>query len=184
MEVRWRAFELQPQLPVEGEDADAFFAAKFGGREQAQGMFAHVTQQAATVGLAFRFDLQRRVANTRLAHRVRTLAAAEGHGDAALDALFSGFFEHGVDVGSPDALAPWLAQRGVPDAAALVARAAAGEGDEVVAADEAQAAAVGVTGVPFFVAGGAVVLSGAHEPALLPRGYAPYSRPSVGTSPG
>jgi predicted DsbA family dithiol-disulfide isomerase len=53
------------------------------------------------------------------------------------------------------------------DADALRAQLDAGEGEPEVAAEEGLAARMGLSGVPFFLAGRAVALSGAHEPEVL-----------------
>lgn len=155
--VRWHAFQLQPDLPVEGVEADAYFAAKFGGPERVREIQARVAGEAAKEGLELRFDLQRRAPNTLLAHRALKLAPDP---EAALDALFSAHFERGLDVGDRDTV---LALVDGIDAAALDR----GDGAEAVAQDIEVAREIGVTGVPFFVAGARAALSGAHEPALL-----------------
>lgn len=155
--VRWHAFQLQPDIPPEGLEAETYFAEKFGGPERVAEIHGRVAAEAAREGLELRFDLQKRAPNTRLAHRAIKLAPDP---DAALDALFAGHFQHGEDIGDRDTvlrLVPGL------DAEALDA----GGGTDEVDADLDVAARIGVTGVPFFVAGGRVAVSGAHEPALL-----------------
>jgi predicted DsbA family dithiol-disulfide isomerase len=34
VEVRWHAFQLQPDIPVEGVEAETYFNGKFGGPER------------------------------------------------------------------------------------------------------------------------------------------------------
>jgi predicted DsbA family dithiol-disulfide isomerase len=106
----------------------------------------------------------KRAPNTRLAHRLVAIAARGGHGSAALDALFRGHFRDGADLAVPDE-AVGLVAAAVPalDAAALRRALDAGEGEREVAAEEGLAGRMGITGVPFFVAGQAVALSGAHD---------------------
>jgi predicted DsbA family dithiol-disulfide isomerase len=159
VDVRWRAFQLQPDIPPEGLDAAEYFAAKFGGPERLRQIHDRVAGEAAKVGLTLRFDLQRRAPNTLLAHRAIALAPDAG---AALDALFAAHFEQGLDIGDRDTV---LRVVDGLDAEALDR----GDGTDAVHADLQAAREIGVTGVPFFVAGGRVALSGAHEPALLRR---------------
>ena len=85
-------------------------------------------------------------------------------GAAALDALVRGHFRHAADVADPDQAAG-LVGAAVPDLDADALRRAldAGEGEREVAAEEGLAGRMGITGVPFFVAGQAVALSGAHD---------------------
>ncbi|HEY8584342.1 MAG TPA: DsbA family oxidoreductase [Capillimicrobium sp.] len=157
VEVRWHAFQLQPDIPPEGVDAEPYFRAKFGSDEQIAEMRRRVSGIAAGDGLDLNFAAQRRAPNTLLAHRAVKLAPDQ---DAAIEALFKAHFTDGEDIGDRDTVL-----RLVPgvDPAALDR----GDGAEAVANDLEAAAEIGVGGVPFFVAAGRVALSGAHEPALL-----------------
>ena len=168
VEVRPRAFELQPGLPPEGMAVEDFYPRRFGSAEAMRDAFVRAATEARRAGLEIRYDRMRRAPNTRLAHRGVALAAREGHALAALDGLFTAHFHDGEDVADIDVVvdraagaAPGL------DREALRAALEAGEGEREVAADEAEAARLGVTGVPFFLAGGVVALSGAHEPELM-----------------
>jgi predicted DsbA family dithiol-disulfide isomerase len=145
--------------------ADDFFREKFGSAQRTQPIFTRVSAEGEKEGLELRFDRMQRAPNTRLAHRLVSLAHREDQGLAALDALFAAHFRDGVDVADPDA-----ALTAVRDATGLdlAAGLEAGEGEEQVAEDEGLAAAIGITGVPCFVVLDANTgLSGAHEPALL-----------------
>jgi predicted DsbA family dithiol-disulfide isomerase len=141
--VRWHAFQLQPDLPAEGVDAERYFAAKFGGQERVQAIHDRVSAVGRDVGLELRFDRQKHAPNTRLAHRAVKLAGDEA---AAIETLFAAHFADGEDIGDAEVLLRLL-----PD----------------VDADLEVAARIGVNGVPFFVAAGKVAVSGAHEPELL-----------------
>jgi len=155
--VRWHAFQLQPDLPVEGVDAAAYFAARFGGEDRVRAIHERVTGVAQDVGLELRFDRQNRAPNTLLAHRAVKLAADP---DAAIERLFAAHFVEGEDIGDRGTLLRLL-----PDVDEVAL--ARGEGSREVRDDVEVAEQIGVTGVPFFVAGGRVAVSGAHEPELL-----------------
>src|SRR3954462_14900034 len=71
VEVRPRAFELQPDLPTEGMATEDFYPRRFGSVEAMREAFERVTTEAATSGLELRFDRMTRAPNTRLAHRLR-----------------------------------------------------------------------------------------------------------------
>jgi predicted DsbA family dithiol-disulfide isomerase len=156
--VRPRAFELRPGVPAEPPASAE--AGELG--------YARVAAEGERSGTPLRFDLVGPAANTRLAHRLVALAHHEGFGVRALDALLEGHFARGADVADPDE-AVALVVAAVPQLSARGLRAAldAGAGEREVAEDEALAARLGVTGVPFFLAGGAVAVSGAQEPATL-----------------
>ena len=165
-EIRWRAFLLQPDLPAEGVDTMAFFAKKFGGEAKVKQMFDHVAAIGKTEGLDFRFDKMTRASNTKLAHRLVALARARGQENPAVDVFFKGQFELGSDMGKLDVLLELLDGAGVVTEGMREA-IAQGEGIAEVDADFLLARRRGVTGVPFFVAGNKVAMSGAQPPAAF-----------------
>jgi predicted DsbA family dithiol-disulfide isomerase len=168
VEVRPRAFELQPDLPPEGMATEDFYPRRFGSVEAMREAFERVTAEAAGSGLELRYDRMTRAPNTRLAHRLVKIAAQHGRAADALDALFRGHFREGADVADL-AQAAELVAGAVPelDATALCRAMDDGEGDDEVSAEEAVAARMGITGVPFFLAGRSVALSGAHDTETL-----------------
>jgi predicted DsbA family dithiol-disulfide isomerase len=166
--VHPRAFELQPDLPPEGMATEDFYPRKYGSVEAMAEAFERAAAEAARSGLELRFDRMRRAPNTRLAHRLVALAGRHGRAADALHALFAGHFRDGADVADRDqAIALVTAAAPDLDADALRAQLDAGEGEPEVAAEEGLAARMGLSGVPFFLAGRAVALSGAHEPEVL-----------------
>ncbi len=162
--VRPRAFELHPELPPEGIAIEDYYPRHFESVEAMRDDLGRVADAAAAAGVEIRFDRMKRAPNTRVAHRLVVIATRDGHGPAALDALFRGHFRDGADVADPDQAAALVAAA-VPDLDASALRRAldAGEGEREVAAEEGLAGRMGITGVPFFVAGQAVALSGAHD---------------------
>jgi predicted DsbA family dithiol-disulfide isomerase len=145
-----------------------FYPRRFGSVEAMREAFERVTAEAAKSGLELRFDRMARAPNTRLAHRLVAIAAGHGRAPAALDALFRGHFQEGADVADLTQAAELVAGA-VPevDATDLCRAIDAGEGDDEVSAEESVAARMGITGVPFFLAGRSVALSGAHDAETL-----------------
>ena len=164
VEVRPRAFELLPGVPPEGMAIEDYYPRHYGSIEAMRDDLERVTDEAARSGLEIRFDRIKRAPNTRLAHRLVALARRAGRGHDALLALFAGHFRDGADVGDAEA-AIALVAAAAPDlyAAALRAGLDAGEGEREVAAEEGIAARMGITGVPFFLAGRSVAVSGAND---------------------
>src|SRR3954469_4238939 len=102
VEVRPRAFELQPDLPPEGMATEDFYPRRFGSVEAMREAFERVTTEAAQSGLELRFDRMTRAPNTRLAHRLVAIAAQHGRANEALGALFAGHFQQGADIANPE----------------------------------------------------------------------------------
>lgn len=157
VEVRWRAFQLAPELPPEGVDSAGYYAEKFGGPERVKQMHDRVAAVAAEDGLELRFDLQKRAPNTRLAHRATKLAADT---DAAVERLFRAHFCEGEDIADRETLLRLLPELDP-------ARLDSGEAEELVDEDLELATRIGITGVPFFVANMRVAVSGAQPAEVL-----------------
>ena len=179
VEVVWRAFELDPtaeSAPASpGEDDYAQrLSAKYGtGLEQARQMLDSMTQAAAAEGLDFHFERVVR-ANTADAHQVIHLAGEHGVQDAVEERLLRAYFTEGEAVGDREVLVRLAAEAGL-DAAEVRAALAEDRHLADVRADEAEAAALGIRGVPFFVVDRTYGVSGAqpaeHLLAVLQRAW-------------
>ncbi|MFA9446634.1 DsbA family oxidoreductase [Egicoccus sp. AB-alg6-2] len=165
--VRWRSFELDPDAPavLEGDYVDRL-AHKYGTTATAaQSMIDRMRQTAAEDGWDFRFD-RIRPGNTFDAHRLLHLAADHGLQDQLSEALFSAYLEAGVGIGRAAELREVAVAAGLPAAEVddvLRGRRYAAE----VRADEQQARAFGISGVPFFVIDRRFGVSGAQPATLL-----------------
>ena len=122
----------------------------------------HVTEVAATEGLTYRFDIAKR-GNTFDAHRLIHLAKAHGLGDALEEAFFAAYFGEGADVNDHATLQALAVGVGLDADAVRQVLDGDAYGPEVQA-DIAQAAAYGITGVPFFVVNGRFGIAGAQGP--------------------
>ena len=93
VEVEYHSFELAPDTPVDFEGSEVDFLAEYKGMPEAQvhQMLDQVTQIAASVGLAYRFDKVRHTktlkAHQLLADSERAQGNTEGADQAADDAV-------------------------------------------------------------------------------------------------
>jgi predicted DsbA family dithiol-disulfide isomerase len=160
-EVVWRPFQLQPDIPPEGLPWDEVVRTKFGGPERARAMFQHVADAGAGDGLQFDFERIAAHPNTRDAHRLVLLAQEAGIAREMAEVLFRANFQEGRDVGKTGVLADVAAGVGLDRD--RVARFLAGDQlARVVDESQAEAKALGVDGVPFFVIDGKYAFSGAQ----------------------
>jgi predicted DsbA family dithiol-disulfide isomerase len=162
LEVHWRAFQLNPDMPAGGLPRTEYRARKFGA-ERAAELDQRITATAAGVGLAFRTDLMQRTPNTVDAHRLAWFAGRTGGPaaqDAVVEAMFRGYFVEGLDVGDRAVLAGLAEGTGL-DGAAVTAFLAGTEGRAEVLAEDAGARNAGLSGVPTFAMEGHVLFSGA-----------------------
>ncbi|MFJ6077674.1 DsbA family oxidoreductase [Pseudarthrobacter sp. NPDC092419] len=162
VEVTWRSFQLDPTLPehYDGTELQYLSTRKGLAPQQVSQMFEHVAEQAAGVGLNYRFD-KVVVANSFTAHRLLHLAAAHGLQDAAKERLLSDHFEHGKDIGSREYLTELGADLGLDPADVEELFTTDKYADEV-RADFDEARTLGISGVPFFVLDRKFGLSGAQ----------------------
>ncbi|HUZ27570.1 MAG TPA: DsbA family oxidoreductase [Streptosporangiaceae bacterium] len=161
IEVVYHAFELDPSIPAgQGLPILELLSAKYGlTREQARDAEASVAAKAAADGLAF--SSARVMGNTFDAHRLVRLGRERGIQGQVLQRLYEAYFAEGRPVFEPAELAALGEAAGLDgeQARQVLAEDAYAE---AVRADEEQARALGITGVPFAVLDGKYGVSGAQ----------------------
>lgn len=167
VEVVWHSFELDAAAPARNplgmRDA---LARKYGrSASEAQAMMDHMTEVAAAEGLDYHFGAVQ-LANTFLAHQLIHFAAEHGQQDEMKERLLRAYFTEGAVMSDVDTLSRLAAEVGL-DGRAARAALDSGQYAGAVRADEAQAQAFGISGVPFFVLGGKYGVSGAQSPEVL-----------------
>jgi predicted DsbA family dithiol-disulfide isomerase len=166
--VTWRPFELNPDLPADGVDRAAYLAARVGDAERVAAVHAELQRQGEASGIDFRFDLIRRMPNTRRSHLLIAHAARSGLQAAVKERIMRAYFEEGCDVGDTEELVRLAAEVGLSERAARSALVLRSGQDGVIAA-ERHAGVLGITGVPTFVFDGQYTVSGAQDVGTLAR---------------
>ncbi|MEM9146276.1 MAG: DsbA family oxidoreductase [Pseudomonadota bacterium] len=160
--IRWRIFQLNPDMPHEGMDRRAYLDAKFGGPAGAADVYGRIERIAKADGLAVNFDRIQRTPDTMDAHRLLRWAEAEERQGAVSDQLFHRYFVEGEDISDPAVLTEIARNAGLD--AEVIARLLEGDEDrDTLRAEDLEARRMGVGGVPCFVIGGRYVLQGAQE---------------------
>ena len=167
--VEWRSFELDPTTPARVDlTMDQVLQRKYGmGPEAAEAANAGMTALAARLGLEYHLD-QVRMGNTFDAHRLLHLAAAEGRAAELKECLLAAYFSEGRSVSDRDTLLELGTGVGLDSGQAIAVLDGTAFADEV-RADEARAADLGVTGVPFFLVDGRLGVPGAQPAEVLLR---------------
>jgi predicted DsbA family dithiol-disulfide isomerase len=158
--IRWLPFELNPGMPPEGMERALYRARKFGS-DRAAALDRDMTELGRQEGIGFAFDRMRRTPNTHAAHGLIVHAARSGRAAAAVEALFTAYFEQAIDIGDEPRLVEIGAEVGLDEAevrAALRDEAL----HEVVAGHEQDAGRLGIAGVPFVIINNAWSVSGAQ----------------------
>jgi predicted DsbA family dithiol-disulfide isomerase len=169
VEVVWRSFELDPQAPRDSDENQVDrLARKYGmTREEALAAQQRVTGLAEQEGLAYRLDIAR-PSNTLDAHRLLHLAAERGVQGPVEEGLMAAYFTQGRPLGDPETLVAVAAEAGLDERAAREVLAGDAYAEEV-AADEREAAQLGISGVPFFVLDRRYGISGAQPADVILR---------------
>ncbi|MFI7596410.1 DsbA family protein [Actinoplanes sp. NPDC049681] len=163
--LTFRAYQLDPSPVPQPLPIKRALAAKFGGAQQAEQMFAHVSAVAAGDGLTLDFD-RAVLANTFDAHRLIAWAAGQDLQLMMIETLQRAHFAEGVDIGSRAALARLAGSVGLDEQAAL-AYLESSAGTDAVNADLAEARELGITSVPTFVIDRKYAVQGAQETSVL-----------------
>ena len=166
VEIAWRPYQLNPDMPIEGMDRAQYLANKFGGAGRADRMYDRVRAAGREEGIDFHFERIRRTPNTVNSHRLVAFAHRHGVQDAIVDALFMAYFIEGRDVGDIAILADIAASCGIGREAAA-AYLAGDEDRERIMADDEHVRLMGVTGVPCFVIDERYAVSGAQSPEIF-----------------
>ena len=154
LEIVYRSYQLDPAAPrVPGQTVAEHLGAKYGGGPAAgQQMIDRVEAVAAEEGLLFRLGEAQR-ANTVDAHRLLHLALEQGGPalqGALKEELLAAYFLRAENVADHDLLRRTAEKAGLPSGE--VERVLAGQDyADAVEQDIREAAALGATGVPFFV---------------------------------
>jgi predicted DsbA family dithiol-disulfide isomerase len=166
VDVTWRPFLLNPDMPRAGMSRTDYVIRKFGGEDRARRLYASITDIGRVEGLMFRFDRIRRTPSSVDAHRLVRWAARFGRADEVVEATLAAHFTDGRDIGDPAVLAAIATSCGLRPMAARAFLASDAE-VESVHGDNLRAHRLGINGVPCFVVAGSHAISGAQEPEVI-----------------
>jgi predicted DsbA family dithiol-disulfide isomerase len=167
-QVRWRAFMLNPDMPLDGMERNAYLARKFGSSQRAMELYATIAQAGLEEGIAFAFGDIARTPSTMNAHRLILWAEESGRQGEIVEEMFLRYFTGGIDIGDLDALVAIAADCGL-DSDAARRFLASGEDADAVLAEHNLAQRIGINGVPCFILDGRYAVSGAQSPEVLQR---------------
>lgn len=163
-DVEWRPYQLNPGMPEGGLDRADYRAAKFGAA-RSDALDLQMTQLGAQVGIGFRYDLIERTPST-LASHVMIADARRAGGlemqNAAVEALFRGYFTQGRDIGRADVLREIAQEVGFDHAPSVGARLW-----ELVEQEDLTAREAGVSGVPTFLLNERLLAVGAQPAEVI-----------------
>lgn len=169
-EVRWRPFELNPDMPPEGEGLTAHMLRKYGRKPDAAAT-GEMTAMAAQAGYDMRYlgaeaEPERRLWNTFLAHKLLrwTLLSAGPQVQTRVKlALFDAHFQQRRDVSDRAVLLAVAEAAGLDRAGAQAALDSDALADEV-REEQREAREAEINAVPTMIVNGRFLIPGAQEP--------------------
>jgi predicted DsbA family dithiol-disulfide isomerase len=163
-EVCYHPFFLDASVPPEGISVPDKLRKKYG--VEPKQLWARAESAAHESGLALDLSKQPMMYPTGAAHTLLRHAHARGTQQALVGALFRHYFQDAQNIADPAVLSAIAAQHGFTRAEALELIQAPGELE--LTHDEATSAVQGgIRGVPFFIFGGRLAVSGAQSVAIL-----------------
>lgn len=165
-EIRWRPFQLDPSMPVEGVDRKTHLEHKFGSLEKLKPVQQALEEAGRAEGISFAFDKIARTPNTLNSHRLIRWAHSLGIQDEIVEGLFHAYFVEGRDIGQTKVLAEIGDVVGMDGE--LVEELLNSDADiESVTQQDTMARKFGVQGVPSFLLGGKTLIMGAQDAEAL-----------------
>jgi predicted DsbA family dithiol-disulfide isomerase len=166
IEINWRPFQLNPNMPHDGVDRELYVSREFGGPERARRVHASLIETGQQEGIDFRFDLMKRTPNTVDSHRLIAAASLSGRQTEAVRAMFSAYFTQGKDIGDRDVLVDIARQIGL-DPGEIRDMLQGDDGRAEVLAFDDMARGLGVNGVPCYIIDRRYAVSGAQSPEVF-----------------
>jgi predicted DsbA family dithiol-disulfide isomerase len=161
--VRFRPYLLNPWVPREGMSREQYLVTKFGSVERYNANSQRIIDIAAAAGLDYARDKIKRQPNTIDCHRLIAWAPEPAQMKQRLMQLY---FSEGGDLTDLEVLVKAAVDCGM-DAATVRQRLATDEDVARIESEAASANEAGIQGVPFFIFGGRLAVSGAHPPEHL-----------------
>lgn len=132
VDMHFQPFELNPQMPAEGQDIAEHIAQKYGSTsEQLARNQENIRVRGAELGFTFDMGKRSRIYNTFDAHRLLHWAELEGKQAALKNALFAAYFTEGRNPSDRDVLIDVVAKAGLDTVQAREILASGRYADEV-----------------------------------------------------
>lgn len=166
-EIRFQPFELNPQMPPEGQDLDEHLLQKYGATpEQFAGTRQAIRDRGEELGFEFRMDRRNRIYNTFDAHRLLHWAEEEGRQLELKHALFRVYFIEGENPGDHEVLVRVVGEVGL-DAQRAAQILASDEYAADVRAREEHFQSLGINAVPAVIVNEKYLIQGGQPAAVF-----------------
>jgi predicted DsbA family dithiol-disulfide isomerase len=164
--VRYRPYFLNPWVPRGGMSRTEYLTTKFGSVERYRANAPRIVAAARQEGLVYNLDAIARQPNTLDCHRLILWAGETGNAARMKQRLMDLYFTEGADLSDTEVLVG-AARDCAMDADMIRAGLASDSDVEFVSTEAERAKEAGIDGVPCFIFGGVLAVSGAQAPENL-----------------
>ena len=166
VDIHWRPYFLNPWIPREGIDRQTYLETKFGSAERYKAIAERVVAAAAMEGLVYAPEKLIRQPNTLDCHRLILWSRSTTDPGVMNQKLMELYFAEGADLSDPKTLIQAATDCGMDGD--LVRRLLASDADvDRIEGDANSAKEAGIEGVPCFIFGGSLIVTGAQSPEYL-----------------
>ncbi len=166
VEVNWRPYFLNDWIPRDGIDRQTYLETKFGSAERYAVIAERIAAAAAMEGLVYNPAKIARQPNTLDCHRLILWSRSATDPGRMKQRLMELYFAEGADLTDPRVLIQAAVDCGMDGD--LVRRLMASDADvERIETEVTSAKEAGIDGVPCFIFGGVLAVSGAQTPDYL-----------------
>jgi predicted DsbA family dithiol-disulfide isomerase len=169
LDLHWHPFELNPNMPAEGQDIGEHLQQKYGASsEQSQITRQRMADIGASLGFEFAGGEGMRMVNTFRAHQLLHWAGEKGCQTELKLALFRAHFTQGKDVNDIKVLIELATELGLPaeEAAAVLADKSRAQ---AVRAEQRHWLEQGIQAVPCFLINQQYLVQGAQDATAFGR---------------
>lgn len=113
-EIHWHPFELNPNMPSEGQNLREHIIEKYGSsKQESDASRVRMTEAGSEVGFEFNFNDDTRMHNTFNLHQLLHFADQQGRMHELKQALFAAHFTNGRNISDINVLADIAAEIGL-----------------------------------------------------------------------
>ncbi|MDA1330859.1 MAG: DsbA family oxidoreductase [Proteobacteria bacterium] len=166
IKIKWRSFQLNPQLPPSGISRAEYTSSKFGGAERAAIVYDRIQRSGQEVGLELHFDKIKNQPNSAILHALVYAAETIQRDHDFIENLFKAFFIDGLDLTNRANIVALATDIGLckTDIEAVLND---GLFMDKIKEDIERSTRLGIQGVPFFIINESIGLSGAQPPDAI-----------------
>ncbi len=183
IDVTFQPFQLDPRIPKQGKEWNAYFEAKFGDVERIDEIFHRVESAGKSVGVDFKFKSIPRIPNTLGLHLLLEQAKDEGIQAAVANVLFDAYMVHPLDLTDTQVLVDLMGSFGWSSEKTNQVLNNTQKASEVGAKIK-HFQQLGVSGVPFFIINDAYGISGAQPEEVLVQAFRSLQQESLTDAEG